>query len=1417
MLVALVVVLLTTYALIFPARTVEKELICGKTEHVHGEFCWIDVLTCTLEESDEHIHDEDCFTRLLICGMEEHVHDESCYAELLPETSAQPTQTPTEPAPSTEEPVTEPAVSDEPTEPAETEPAAEPAPTEPAPEDPAPAETQPADPAPAETGPKDPAPVETWPVDPEPAETEPVETEPAETEPSETEAPAPVFETEPEETDPNAPRRVFTKAFMRELSVLDAHLLGIEYPETGIDLAPYLDSAIFQHEVGGALVEETVFENGETAKAIIVYDIPRDIVTAENKYVYYQLPEGVRPIEETSGEVMDEGVAVGVYTITEDGMIHILFNDEFANGNAIVGTVEFTSWLYANDDGTDREVEFENDAGSITIIVPDEQKYDFQLEKTGDFNDNYTKANFVLTISSEKGTGAPITCIDLLTNQTPATLFSAIYEQTITVRHTDAEGNVTLIPDVNAVWDPDGMRFTVEALPALGPGERYELLYTVDLQPDLSASFELDNKATATTGTLEGETSFFLIYTCDIKKSGTFNPTTGLIDWVITVNPAGRPVAGWRIVDELPYPPVGPVVLTNANNVPYAYLTLKPVNTIDYTFPNNAPAATYYIRYSTETPTNPGKVRNTVHLYNDHDTEVFSEVEVAERAERVDKSHNSQISEPNGLVRSLWSFVATLPVGELESYSFRDNISSPIMDENTFEYLDNNLHFSYAAALEEAFRGNLRLISDGVEYRYGDEDNQYVNFQLTYYSAQGTVIDPTDTTTHVSRVVFDVTPVEGESFHGYQIVADSYPTWLDVSQAEDGAHWSYQNYIRLQGGASDASYASYRKSNVFRKQLLVGGRYSDDNGYLTYGDSHGVLEYRMLLDLTALVGEEFEVTDLLPAGTELVEDSPRVFFTSAALNGEYDGVFAEAGAGTFTVTQQPNSDGTTLVTFHGTGVTDLMKETYAYLGIVYRVRLTEDIWNDYTHTVAQYVNYASWDEYSDAHAVTVENFPKRIEKNGVQLNDVDGNPLSRVRFTLEINLGAEDLDPESDAITLTDVLNSNIAAQLELGSIRLYHYDPSKPDHIGTKVMPYEYDLRYYADTHTLEVVIPDETAYVMVYDYTVDNAAILDGETQIANQATLAGIFHSSSEVVLRGVSSSATAWQRVITVTKVDADNYSKVLPGAEFTLEYWDPALQVWLPVTDEEGQARTYVSNEAGKIVLSMLGTDKDLIYGTLYRMTEINAPVGYECDNTVMFFVCMPRIRDEEQDVFDEAAAGSGVEIDQVTFFDWNGGACVITNPFNGLTVDKRWFAYDGTEMDADDRDPITVRLYSSPDPTGETEPVLVPASERVENPVYLSPENDWTYTWEGLPTEDEEGNPIYYFVAEDPVPGFTPTYINNGITGGTIVITNDSEPYELPATGSIGSQVLVGVGAILMLLAAAVYIRFKIFIKEATK
>ena len=82
---AAAVVFCTTYALILPAITLEKQ--CALPEHTHTEACYTSVqgdLICTQSTEPQHTHTEECYqeTQDLVCGMSEstgHTHGAECY------------------------------------------------------------------------------------------------------------------------------------------------------------------------------------------------------------------------------------------------------------------------------------------------------------------------------------------------------------------------------------------------------------------------------------------------------------------------------------------------------------------------------------------------------------------------------------------------------------------------------------------------------------------------------------------------------------------------------------------------------------------------------------------------------------------------------------------------------------------------------------------------------------------------------------------------------------------------------------------------------------------------------------------------------------------------------------------------------------------------------------------------------------------------------------------------------------------------------------------------------------------------------------------------------------------------------------------------------------------------------------------
>lgn len=86
---AAVVVFCTTYALILPAITMEKD--CTLPEHTHTDECYSQVTAlitktpiCTVSGQNSHLHTADCFDAegAAVCGFDDqivHQHDENCY------------------------------------------------------------------------------------------------------------------------------------------------------------------------------------------------------------------------------------------------------------------------------------------------------------------------------------------------------------------------------------------------------------------------------------------------------------------------------------------------------------------------------------------------------------------------------------------------------------------------------------------------------------------------------------------------------------------------------------------------------------------------------------------------------------------------------------------------------------------------------------------------------------------------------------------------------------------------------------------------------------------------------------------------------------------------------------------------------------------------------------------------------------------------------------------------------------------------------------------------------------------------------------------------------------------------------------------------------------------------------------------
>lgn len=146
------------------------------------------------------------------------------------------------------------------------------------------------------------------------------------------------------------------------------------------------------------------FTAGDSVRMEIHYTVPVNTVGEDNHTIHYQLPEGIRLSQQESGTVYDGQTPVGTYIINTDGLITITFQDTFSDDKPFNGMIRFEGTLSGGQDGSEEEIEFGGDGGTITV-KPDKSPTDIHLEKEGEYDSNTEKLNYTITVSTEKGPG----------------------------------------------------------------------------------------------------------------------------------------------------------------------------------------------------------------------------------------------------------------------------------------------------------------------------------------------------------------------------------------------------------------------------------------------------------------------------------------------------------------------------------------------------------------------------------------------------------------------------------------------------------------------------------------------------------------------------------------------------------------------------------------------------------------------------------------------------------------------------------------------------------------------------------------------------------------------------------------------------------------------------------------------------
>lgn len=803
-----------------------------------------------------------------------------------------------------------------------------------------------------------------------------------------------------------------------------------------------------------------------------------------------------------------------------------------------------------------------------------------------------------------------------------------------------------------------------------------------------------------------------------ISKTGGYDSDKNEINWIVTLNKGKKDIQGYKFYDKLPdgIQFIGNKfdVIDTATNQSIGTATVGADGSIEYTFgTDKSYTSEYRITYKTTAPAENGKVNNTGTIGKDGTgNSSTAGVDVTHRNWGVSKNYKNEEDADNVTKKLTWSTTVSLPDSELGEFTYKDTI----LDANS-----PNDHYAVASELQADIEKSFVLqLSDDSKLSY---NNDKVTLSVTYYDASGNAIEPTDTTQKVKSFEIKITPKSETSIKAKYMILDAYSTYADVSQMQPGTSLAFKNKAELPEHKKESeAQHTIKKDKILSKQSMASwGRdynkpqisqgneslsgFSDGSKEMSYDSlNDGYIYYRILINPEG--DDDITFTDLLPDGLVVDETSVEGWFYFEPKNYFYcwnawakdnqDGKYYS-----FTDNKKP----VVVVDKDNNKMTVTIKNGYNYamtsanqvnwkLAITYRASI-KDEWKDLNLTDKTYVNKVEWGSNSDSQTTTVTRPTTKVEKTAVveTEQDASGNISAYyAAYSVVINPSGANMNPYADTLLLSDTLTlpPDVTAYLDLDNTGLYYYDASKTDYKGTELSSTRYTLQYDEQKNVLNLVVPDETACVFVYRYRIECGAAHAPE--ISNKVRLYGKFESSTSTIIQNQESGASVDKGSLKIYKVDSDDYTNLLPEAEFEIEKYDSQSNKWSLVSDDNHLDGKYISNAKGEVELP-----KEFVQETLYRLKETKAPSGYSKLSNPIYFVFMKANTTKENTInaMSSVFSAARVDADKVKFYETTSKDAVmyVPNENTEIVVKKVWENKNGSTLVNPPTDSIKVTVY----------------------------------------------------------------------------------------------------------------------------
>lgn len=1069
-----------------------------------------------------------------------------------------------------------------------------------------------------------------------------------------------------------------------------------------VDLTPHLTAFTAYKKNNGTWEPCSTFADGDSAKFVLKYHVDSGVVHQGDTLVY-SLGDVILPDEAKNGEVKQGTNTVGTYSISKDGKIRIALNDSFNAAESFDGDLDFEGTVKNTTGKSGQTVKF-GASGTITINR-DPKATDLAITKTAEKSGSGDDISYVITVSSTKGSDEAIDLSDSFSglgsfDVSELDKFSVTYNGGD--KGPDGSSLGSLSPKKG--WGTD-WSLKLPQIPASGGS--YQIRYTLkpkNVRTDADGRRQVGNSAMArdfshspsawTNTTLQES---------QVSKSVSGDWTHRKLHWTITIRNTDP-------VHDLSQDSFKDILTVNGKDAGEAGLPAE-LTLVDkkgnktkikvgadgsFKLPAGSTGAVYTLTYETDFPdgktTESFSVKNTISEEHGGTTYTSTSEQggisgtqtvygVSKQVER-----NSALSDGSGQ-DLLWRAEISLPEGSelsADKILFTDTLSTKMRDSST---IAENKHYTTAKQLAEMSV----LPADASGEKSGQKLVLGTDYEIQDASGK-TITDFTSTEPLTGfKVVFKdsaLTKLKGMT----RIVLRYHAT---ASYDLSAGNWRYVNTAEIPGHSSSSEFDHEKKTEFDKMSSALGPEANDKDGVGRYSGnaevplSGGLIYYRVRMKLPS--GQQtVTLKDTLPEGLSYVTGSA----SAAETNGDY---WKTANGMSVSADPQKQSDGTTLLTLTVNNPT--LNNTDDWLAVYYTVKIDdEEYWKGAEHTQKNYINTVEWNGHTTSTSTVVKKTLKPLDKSS-EVSD-GSNGLKNLQYRVVVNPAGVDLDPLSTTLRLSDTLsggNADTTIVFDPSTIQVHLYKADSDDHLGELVSKERYSYQYDEQKHRLTLLLPDELACVVTYNYSVD--AGINAVT-ISNSAELEGVDSSqtSDNQRLTESTSSAHVYQYNLNVYKVDSEDYTIRLKGVTFRLDEYKGSA--W---SQEKGnyadwkKVKDVTTDEQGHFLISRTGDGlKD---NTLYRLTEtsVGENTTYEPGNEPYYFIWKGTVNGNanptDGDVWNQIHDTwllSGVQAK--TYFLRDSGSLYVPNENTAVTVNKVWLNHDQSELKDESRT-ATVRLY----------------------------------------------------------------------------------------------------------------------------